>query len=356
VCDCLGRKTSRASAPETGEGGGGSGTEFVSQEMVSIVSPRRDHPVLFLALLPLDLYREFLKYLDLDDLGRLDLALLNHQMREVYLTALAGTVLPEVNDDLILCWLSQRNMFAKNILLSRSDDLMLTELISHLKPALESLDLYKIDLWVMATTLLEIGSCPKLRHLSFNFCRGFPLREKLENFLQKNPQLESFAIVSAPQLSNEILEVILASCPHLKHLSLSTSWVSDASLDLISKRSPETLRSLSLPDCEFSEVKIRDFIENSLPPSLRYLSFERCHPELVLSIFQKLTLPSMMHELDQEVQLLGLRSLRKIFGVVMNNSSETVVDQLLQLLIQFLSPQYDHVSPPPSPPSPLPAF
>jgi hypothetical protein len=290
------------------------------------------HPLL--TLLPIDLYRELLKYLDIIDLMKLDLALLNRHMREVYLSALSGTVYPHLVGNDLLSWLFHRNIYSKHIQLHFP---FCSDIIAHSKPALEILDFFNVDI----SNLEVIGACPKLKDLYLYLLDDDNLScDSLKAFLQKNPQLERLSMMRAPKFSNEILRVLLEACPHLQHLQLpSCSWVRDETLDLISMKSPVTLSSLALDSFELSPEKIREFIVGSPLPSLRYLSLPYRSPELELLVFQKIALPAMRQEIDQNAQLLGLRSLQQILGTAM----ETDATLVIKLLLQFLQKDYDQV-------------
>jgi hypothetical protein len=75
-----------------------------------IASPRISHSCFpLLTALPLDIYRELLKYLFMRDIERLDLALLNRQTREVYFAAVSGIAIPELETSSISLLHIQRN-------------------------------------------------------------------------------------------------------------------------------------------------------------------------------------------------------------------------------------------------------
>jgi hypothetical protein len=258
-----------------------------SQDVVSLTPPIAPRVGCHLLNLPLDLYRELFRYLQIDDLGRLDLALLNHQLREVYLYSLSGTSISDIDYYSIrqlIPWLIQRNILTKEFKIRSWLIANVLQFIIQSKPVLK--DLVLSDTNVNGSDLQKIGLCPKLKCLSLPLSNGLTDRG-IEQFLRNNPQLEKLSISQNPRLSNAILEVILDVCSHLQHLDLShCSWVTDASLDLIEK-STLKLKSLDLLMCNVSKEKIKELIERS--PSLSFLRVGGFHfdQDLQLSVLGK---------------------------------------------------------------------
>jgi hypothetical protein len=220
--------------------------------------------------LPLNLYREILKYLIIKEIGVLDLALCNHQLREIFLSGLSGTVLARLDDihltNLHIPWLIQRNILTKEFKISDSMDIKICELIIQSKTCLEILNLVSTN--IQDADLRQIGSCPLLKSVYFYLNCNITARG-LEDFLRVNPQLVSLSISNNSQFSNELLSFILNTCPHLQHLDLSRcSWVTDASLDLIGKSSLK-LKSLDIHLCHVSDSQVRELIKRSTSISLR---------------------------------------------------------------------------------------
>jgi hypothetical protein len=288
--------------------------------------------------LPLDLYRELLQYLTLWEIGDLDLALLNHQFREIYWASLSGTVIPEIpkySTRGIIPWLTQRNILTRHCKIMMSLGPISCQFIIQSKPVLNTLNIYQSN--VNGNDLRNIGSCPNLKCLSLFFSKSLTSRG-LEHFLRINPQLERVSISSNDQLSNALLKVIIEVCSHLHHLNISRcSWVTDASLDLI-ERSNLKLRSLDIHMCHVSTEKVEELMERC--HSLRYLQVGRADEGLQILILRKIAF-SALEDPDPEVQLLGLQALQEASERIELISYEP---DILRRIIRFLSPLYDHVS------------
>lgn len=288
--------------------------------------------------LPLDLYRELLRYLELEDIVELDRALLNHQLREAYLSSLSGNVIHSTPDysafESMLPWLMKRNVLSCEVEHRDSPDDRIRQYIIQSKEVLQILYLTQVK----ESDLQQIGPCPKLKFVAL--CHSPHLTESgVEYFLRNNSQLEALSISQNPQLSNGIIETIINACPHIRHLDLSRcSWVSDATLDLIEK-STLKLRSLHILGCNVSKEKVEEFIDHY--PSLCYIKVggHNIDEELLLSVLQRVTLPALQND-DQDIQLLGLQSLQDLSPFMDMLSLEP---DILHHILPFLSPTYDQV-------------
>jgi hypothetical protein len=308
------------------------------------VSPRLsyDHHLLNL---PSDLYREIFQYLLIDDLGNLDLALLKRQLREVYLSTLSGMIIPKSMEDCLSpsdkiysgylnMWLSQRKIRFRNLRIwHTSHPPSDVAIILQSKPNMETLQLSELD----DRDLGMIGHCPRLK--SFSLSRRNKTSHGMEQFLRMNPQLERLTISG---FNDRFLGVISDACPLLQHLYLrDCDWMRNYALDFL-VTCPLKLKSLDIRKSKVTRVKIRALVENP-PPDLRFLHPPSFDLETHLLVVNKFVLPSI-HDSDHEVQLLALNSLWDE-DVLDHIQSSNPPNFLLSLLIQFLSPEYDLVSP-----------
>ena len=323
-----GKKTSRRAVQDTSAG--------PTSPPPALLATRVTHHLLNL---PLDLYRELFHYLDLDDIVELDLALLNHQLREPYLSALSGTIIPFIPLYpmflSMLPWLMKRNVLTCEVEICYRLDDKVRQYITQTKEVLQILSLTLVN----ESDLQRIGACPKLKLVSF---RDSPhlTDSVLESFLRNNPQLKALSIPLNSQLSNGIIETIINACPHIQQLDISRcSWVTDASLDLIEK-STLKLRSLNICACNVSKEKIEQFIDHH--PSLCYIRVGGydIDEELLLSVLQRVTLPALQNS-DQDIQLLGLQSLQDLSTFMDVISLEP---DILHRILPFLATPYTHVS------------
>jgi hypothetical protein len=193
--------------------------------------------------LPSVLYREILQYLIINDLCNLESALVKQQLRECYLSAISGMVASIPLNKFLnsrnlskryFNWLSKRNIRFKCIDYCSCNKEGVLKVINQSNRHLETLEFHP---FFEDTDLQVIGSCPRLQFLSFLEMNA-PIRYScggLEDFLRMNPQLQSLSIQQNTQFSDRLLEVLFEACPHLTQLDLSNcSWVTDASLDMIS--------------------------------------------------------------------------------------------------------------------------
>jgi hypothetical protein len=226
------------------------------------IIPRVSYSSHFLLDLPIDVYRELLKYFRSAEIGILDLAILNRQLREVFLSALSGIVLAryDSNVDLLpITWLTQRKILAREIKISDSLDPMLPQCILQSKSIIEVLVLLNTS--VKDAEFRQIGFCPKLKSLSLLDYSISP--RGLEDFLRMNPQLESLSISRCHHYSDDILVALAGACLYLQHLDISRcNWVTDASLELIGN-SPLKLKALDIHLCHVSVAQVRELIKRS---------------------------------------------------------------------------------------------
>jgi hypothetical protein len=296
-----------------------------------------------LLTLPNDLYREILQYLFFDEIGILDRALVKRQLRDCYLSAISGTILPEQNAlSVFLCcnWILQRNILLKKIKFYRSGD-YLRKLCIVSKPCLETLEF--IDCHLKDDDIREIGSFPRLKSLTL--CDEQLSSSLLQDFVWICPQLNKLKIMECSFLSNDLLANIFHSCPLITHLTLQNcSWATDSSLDLISNW-PLNLKFLNFSSTFISPKNIKGFLLN-LPPSLRIFQSTISDLQINELILNKLTLPSLQDS-DKEVQLLNLQSLSKILSSI---NRDQIINRLrpggdlIRHLVGLLSPASDLVS------------
>jgi hypothetical protein len=284
--------------------------------------------------LPTDLYREVLKYFFLEDVQILDLALVNHKLREAYYSALSGIEILKLRNEysgICIPWLSQRNILVTEFETWSRFNIQIRQYIIQSKPRLETLSLSKTPL--SNNDLELIGMCPYLKSVSL-ICSKEITNQGLENFLRMNPQLEKLSIGFNSQFSNDLLQLTFEACPHLTHLDISHSkWVSDDSLDLIAQSSLG-LKSLEISSTSISNERVIDFIENP-PPSLRNLGIGNSPLETRILVLSKLALPALKDP-DSKVQMLGLQSFLENFKCI---EDKELVDRVLSwpgLLSQFI--------------------
>jgi hypothetical protein len=253
--------------------------------------------------LPIELFRHILQYLALNDFGRLDASLLNHQTRSRYHSVTDGIDISGLLDVYINYkheeWFLSRNFEPKELKLEHSS--FSKKLLNKFRNSLCHLVLWNTD--VKAPDCKKLGCFPKLVSLSLpaSYCLS---TEGLENWLIVNPQLEKIDISNNYQLTDSI-PMILSHCSHLTHLKVGNGWFNDECLDLLTESGLQ-IKSINLFRAETTRPAILRFLDK-MKGSLRGIILDRVDLKMELLGLESVARPSLFHH-DPEVQLLGLES------------------------------------------------
>jgi hypothetical protein len=124
--------------------------------------------------------------------------------------------------------------------------------------------------------------------------------------------------------------------------SVCRSWITSASLDLITKSSLK-LKFLEISSCQISDQKVRSFVTKPLP-SLCSLGVVSSH--LKILVLRKFVLCSPQDP-DQQIQLVALELLGKLFSLHQDDlikELQSFKPGVLQSLVHFLHFEHEPVS------------
>jgi hypothetical protein len=259
--------------------------------------------------LPVDGFRSFLKYLTLQELSLLDLAILNHEIRSQYLLALSGMIIKDseiVFTTKQIQWLLQRQMLIKEVKNSFPGE-PIQMLICRSHHILKSLTIATSEQF--HSLLINF---PNLDSLNLSNCEKIK-REDFKQFIRLNPTIKKLNLPNVTGLSQSTLAV-LGDLPNLRCLDLSSNkWITDKTLDSLSQR----CLSLLLVNLRETEIDNPDSIEEFLSthPNLHFLGYDsyRFSENLNLLILNSVILNSISSDCPKR-QLLGLQGCFEIFS------------------------------------------
>jgi hypothetical protein len=279
-------------------------TFFCKMRAKFLFAPARDViEMSLLTLLPPDLLRVLLSFLTLQDIFIFDSALLNHELRSLYLSATHGHQIAYANKYSMrrgLHWVLNRGMLAHDLLITKEFE-WFREFASKSMNTLRTLSIYSSDI---SDSELERMICPNLVSLT---CSGCPeiTSQGFQTFFSHCRNLRSLCLSETSSPSSAVIAIIIAHCPNLRQIRVSDDeWWTDASLDLLA-RSSLRLESLDLRHSLVSLEPISLLIKKM--PSLLELKTSRQTPvEVTLMIMREIDLKCLLSS-DTGVQLKGLR-------------------------------------------------
>jgi hypothetical protein len=275
---------------------------------------------LCLTNLPREMVRLILELLTMEEIGKLDLAILNHHFRPLFLVALHKLPVPVYEDpcygqkDQPLDWLLVRGVIPLDIKINNFRP-KLGQLIANSRSLVQCLAIH--DARFSPTTFQALGSFPSLTSFALGDGDDEISQEMVLQFLRCHPQLEKISIATGSDFTDELVREIPLCCPKVTHLDFMGSvWFGDdcaSSLAAVAAQLPQLI-SLDL-----SETKITDdvipLLLDSLP-RLHQLCLFDCNislPMLQLCL-TRVAMPSLMSS-DPKVIFLGLGNLDSLNDV-----------------------------------------
>jgi hypothetical protein len=282
-------------------------------------------------MIPRDVFRLVLQHLSPEALSTLDVAMLNHSLRQSsYLPTVHGLILPyEIiisfpqlhrfpNSPTFQChqihWLIQRKvLIAQLVLISSqfSDNSSCALLIRNSHCVLKSLTLCsESESNSFNDSVLGVGRCPSLRNLNLSRCSSIS-ETTLTEFLLANSQLERLTIRDMNHLSRKCC-VAIAECSNLQHLSLpSNRWLSKGIVGLLIGAPLRLLTTLDVSLTDVTDSDIHSLLESLL--NLQYMAVEwyQLSNETLMLCWRQ-TVVRLLKSETLELQLVGLRNASQI--------------------------------------------
>jgi hypothetical protein len=238
---------------------------------------------LFSPLLPLDIFRLILQYLFRHDLEIFEQCLIvNQSFTQLYREALFGIEIFGLDyalDSRVIQWLFERHIVLSDVKFHRLDEIG-CDYISKNRLSIQSISLYYGQI-IIAERLAGMR-CPNLTSLKMNHV-AFE-EQKLLAILQLHPQLLSLELFNCKIIhtNTDHLHVPLSSsfasflscCSNLRHLDLSSNdWFTDELVEVVVRTIPH-LQSISLSDTAVRQDQSLIDLLNAYP-GLHTFSFSR---------------------------------------------------------------------------------
>lgn len=301
---------------------------------------------LFFKVLPIDIIRIILKYLNLNELSNFDLSLLNYKERYIYLLSLNHLELNNINNipcnKLFIDWLIKRKVLIKEIWL-RPVDKNAIELFQLNKNYLE-----KVILTCQGATdemLLYLNKCINLSSITAERCVGIS-DEGMIKLFEGNKQLQYISLIGCIKLTNISMQLISQSSK-LEYLNLvGLECVTDTEIFQIIKGCPK-LKIIQIRLANITDRSIEALLESY--PNIECLLIDDCRFTSLnglFSILRSVALKMLYNEENLEIQKLNLSFFRIIISHPNHNrhsANEIVNMNILPQLIYFITCKHSEV-------------
>jgi hypothetical protein len=282
-----------------------------------------------LRCLPPEIFRMILQYLDVpNEIRVLDEAILNHELRSLYLQSLHGMTIEEFicSDEttvMDIFWLLEKQIRLSQIHLTKyyegilllifQSRLTLTSLTISFSPSFPS---------GFLSDLARIGNFPSLMSFTSD---NWPQSSAYEfiSFCSTNPQLEDldFYMVVTDMMAISIFSIFIIEFPHLRILNLSQNkWFNDECVEILTKAAPK-LESLDVSSTQIQSLQSIKSILDTFP-SLTYLSISKCpvSVEVKKYYFREFCVRGIRSN-DRQLQVNGLDEMSDILWRVSHKTS-----------------------------------
>jgi hypothetical protein len=268
--------------------------------------------------LPPKIFRLILQYLHIPsrEIRALERAILNHELRSLYLQSLHGMTIKEYRPYRSYCsnliqdtyWLLKKNLRILKINVTEHQDGILFLIYrSRLNLTSLSIDFSRFPS-VFPSELARIGQFPSLTSISFI---SWPKNSASDfvSLCSKNPQIQSLRI-NRSDFSRDIFSRFFPCGDNLIELDVSRCvWFTDECVQSLIVAAPK-LQSLQATDTKIQSLQSIQSILNSYP-SLKYLSLESCNSlsrEAQNYFIREYCVPRLRSS-DPEHQVLGLNGI-----------------------------------------------
>jgi hypothetical protein len=263
-----------------------------------------------LTFLPQDILRLLLSFLRLKEICDFDSALLNHELRSLYLSATQGhrliiysCIYTTFNH---LAWVLDRGMLAHDMQIDEFGPFR--ELAFRSMTVLTRLSVFSLDI---SDSELEQLNCPNLLCLTCVDCAAITSRG-LGAFLSHCRNLQRLDLGNTLSPSSDLIPIITAHCTNLRHLYISNDdWWTDDSLTLLAGSS---LR-LEYLDLSYSLVGYEaiTLLIQKMPSLLQLKTHSRSPVALTLMVLREIDLKFFLSS-DTKSLLRGLDCLYERFS------------------------------------------
>jgi Leucine-rich repeat (LRR) protein len=277
-----------------------------------------------LRCLPPEIFRMVLQYLRIpSEIRALDNAILNHELRSLYLQTLNGMTLEEYHHNQRSClttidvyWMLMKNIrFLKISMEDYSEGTVF--LIFNSRHTLTSLSLCFDSSHPnrISSDLARIGHFPSLVSLTIRSrvspTHAFPI----ESFCSKNPQLETLEIKRI-HISSEIFSKTLQFCHNLTNLDVSNNqWFNDECVEMLIRNLPK-LQCLDVRDTSIESLQSIKSILDSFPSLTYHCAYEsKLSLEAKKYYLQEYCIRRILSN-DPQLQVSGLLGIGELITVV----------------------------------------
>jgi hypothetical protein len=280
-----------------------------------------------LEILPIEILQMVLQFFDFSDILNFDNALLNHELRSRYLSALYDLDLFNfvALQNTHIQWMIARNFLHRSLIFETLTSVGLIY-ISKFRNSINSISIF--DTITNGSDLPQIGTCPALK----SFSLPHVTEQSLIPLLELNPQLEKLEIPMSQMISTSLIESILVSCRNLHHLNISeTRWFTDQNLfEIIAFHPP--LQSLNFRCTSVTDKNTISNLLEAYPDIHSVICYTRRLPfESNLIVLRTITRRSLLSNVPNRL-FLGLESLTLLLvDSVSTNRFDLVLQEMLTL-------------------------
>lgn len=253
--------------------------------------------------LPIELFRYILQYLTIPELGKIEGAILNHNLRSHYLRSIHGMEIEyaDISTNEIIKFIQQRGIQLQKI--------EITHLCADKLPLIAQINtkLKYLSLFCNTKQLGDLGLCPLLRQLSISYaCIDI---KQLLKFLRTNSQLSSVHIDTQSIIPPQLLLNSFQYCTNLQHLDLSSCrWIDDSFIQLFIANPVLQLKSIFL---QYTSIRSDEIIQSLLRayPQLQGITCPKhISKDLEREILTAIIIPSLQCD-ERERLLIALKCL-----------------------------------------------
>jgi hypothetical protein len=308
------------------------------------------------ALLPREVFQMILQYLPLKDISKMDMAIVNHNLRSHLLFTLNEWLIPSFEEN-EYDWIMLRNIKPKHFRQHHChvcedhycDDrrcysqshIDIVPFLLKVSDHLESLSLDGIS----KSDFRKLGAFPELTSFSLSLLRSSVSTKSLTRFFGLSPKLKRLDLnFSFYNYNVTLLTALISNCPNLRHLNLANNmWFNDHCVAKLT-RSNLDLFLLNIDYTAVTQDESLQLILNAFP-NLQHLSFGNCEGislEMTEICVKQVAIRSLLSD-DPDIQNLGFSCLHSYFHPLASGETgypfpitDTTLDSIMKVVIPLL--------------------